>query len=284
MSEHQYMNENAQLKARKPENAAPEAAPDVNDLVKLQSVVGNQGVQRLLAQLNLVIQPKLNVTAAGDKYEVEADTVAKQVVQQINQPAPAQREEEDALQMKRDTIQREGEEDELQMQRIQRAEEEDELQMQRDTIQRDEGGEMEEEELQMKRDTIQRDEGGESEDEELQMKRIQRQSFQDGGEVGGDFESSLESARGGGQSIDDGVRGKLEGAFGADFSGVRVHTDSQSDTLNKSIQAKAFTTGSDIFFSKGAYNPASTDGQELLSHELTHVVQQNGSVQKKQEE
>ena len=256
MSEHQYMNENAQLKARKVENAAPDAAPDVNDLVKLQSVVGNQGVQRLLAQRKLVIQPKLNVTAAGDKYEVEADTVAKQVVQQINQPAHAQRAEEDELQMKRDTIQR------------------------------DEGGEMEDEELQMKRDIIQRDEGGEMEDEELQMKRdtIQRVSFEDGGQVAGDIESSIEAARGGGQAIDDGVRGKLEGAFGADFSGVRVHTDSQSDTLNKSIQAKAFTTGSDIFFSKGAYNPSSSDGQELLSHELTHVVQQNGSVQKKQDE
>jgi hypothetical protein len=270
MSDHQYLNENAQLKARKTENAAPDTAPDVSDLVKLQSVVGNQGVQRLLAQRKLVIQPKLNVTAAGDKYEVEADTVAKQVVQQINQPqaqgADVQRAgEEDELQMQR--IQRAGEEDELQMQRdtIQRDEggemEDEELQMKRDTIQRDEGGEMEDEELQMKRDTIQRDEGGEMEDEELQMKRIQRQSFEDGGEVGSDIESSIEASRGSGQAIDDSVRGKLEGAFGADFSGVRVHTDSQSDTLNKSIQAKAFTTGSDIFFSKGAYNPGSSDGQ-----------------------
>lgn len=295
MSDHQYLNENAQLKARKTENAAPESAPEVNDLVKLQSVVGNQGVQRLLAQRKLVIQPKLNVTATGDKYEVEADTVAKQVVQQINQPAPAQRAEEDELQMKRDTIQREGEEEELQMQRIQRESLEEEEPLQAQRIQRAEEEELmqaqriqradEEDELQMQRDTIQReDEGGELEEEELQMKRIQRQSFQDGGEVGGDLESSIESARGGGQSIDDSVRGKLEGAFNADFSGVRVHTDSQSDTLNKSIQAKAFTTGSDIFFSKGAYNPGSSDGQELLSHELTHVVQQNGSVQKKQDE
>ena len=280
MSDHQYLNENAQLKARKTENAAPDAAPEVNDLVKLQSVVGNQGVQRLLAQRKLVIQPKLNVTAAGDKFEVEADNVAKQVVQQINQPAPAQRAEEDELQMKRDTIQREGEEDELQMQRIQRESLEEEEPLQAQRIQR--AGE--EDELQMQRDTIQRDEGGEMEDEELAMKRIQRESFMEGGEVGGDIESSIESARGSGQAIDDGVRGKLEGAFGQDFSGVRVHTDSQSDTLNKSIQAKAFTTGSDIFFSKGAYNPGSSDGQELLSHELTHVVQQNGSVQKKQDE
>jgi hypothetical protein len=65
---------------------------------------------------------------------------------------------------------------------------------------------------------------------------------------------------------------------------VRVHTDAQSDSLNKSIQAKAFTTGSDIFFSKGAYDPGSQSGQELLGHELTHVVQQGSAVQKKQDE
>jgi hypothetical protein len=302
MSERQYMNENVQ-KTRKPENNTPDAAPEVNDLVKLQGVVGNQGVQRLLAQRKLVIQPKMNVTAAGDKYEQEADSVAQQVVKQINQPdaasgAGVQRAgEEDELQMKR--IQRVGEEDELQMQRIQRAGEEDELQMQR--IQRaGEEDELqmqriqragEEDELQMQR--IQR--AGEEdelqmqriqragEEDELQMKRIQRESFEQGGEVGGDIESSIESARGGGQAIDGGVRGKLEGAFGADFSDVRVHTDAQSDSLNKSIQAKAFTTGSDIFFSKGAYDPGSQSGQELLGHELTHVVQQGSAVQKKEE-
>jgi hypothetical protein len=306
MSERQYMNENAR-KTRKPENNTPDAAPEVNDLVRLQGVVGNQGVQRLLAQRKLVIQPKLNVTPAGDRYEQEADSVAAQVVRQINQPQTAQggqspgvqrageedelqmqriqrAGEEDELQMQRiqrveeeellqaQRIQRAGEEDELQMQRIQRAGEEDELQMQR--IQR--AGE--EDELQMQR--IQRA----GEEDELQMKRIQRESFEQGGDVGGDIESSIESARGSGQALDGGIRGRLEGAFGADFSGVRVHTDSQSDALNKSIQAKAFTTGSDIFFSKGAYDPGSQDGQQLLGHELTHVVQQGAAVQKKQDE
>jgi hypothetical protein len=67
-------------------------------------------------------------------------------------------------------------------------------------------------------------------------------------------------------------------AMGADFSGVTIHTDSQSDQLNRSIQAKAFTTGQDIFFRQGAYQPGGRDGQELIAHELTHVVQQNGSA------
>ena len=258
MSDHVYSNDNARS-THKVDHSTPDTTPDVHDLIKLQGVLGNLGVQRLMAQRKLLIQPKLSVTAAGDKYEQEADRVAKQVVQQINQPAPMQRAgEEDELQMQR--IQRVGEdEDELQMQRIQRVGEEDELQMQR----------------------IQR--AGEDEDE-LQMQRIQRVSFENGGEVDGDIESSIESARSGGQSLDDGLRGRLENSFQADFSNVRVHTDAQSDSLNKSIQAKAFTTGSDIFFSKGAYNPGSQAGQELLSHELTHVVQQGAAVQKKQEE
>ena len=47
----------------------------------------------------------------------------------------------------------------------------------------------------------------------------------------------------------------MEQAFGADFSGVKVHTNGQSDQLNRSIQARAFTTGQDVFFREGEYNP-----------------------------
>jgi hypothetical protein len=105
------------------------------------------------------------------------------------------------------------------------------------------------------------------------------QRYATGGEMDAspDLESSIQRARGGGQPLGDGIRARMEGAFGADFSGVRVHTDGTSDQLNQSIQAKAFTTGQDVFFRKGAYNPGSRGGQELLAHELTHVVQQSGS-------
>ena len=59
---------------------------------------------------------------------------------------------------------------------------------------------------------------------------------------------------------------------------MRVHTNSESHQLNQSIQAKAFTTGQDVFFRQGAYDPSSRNGQELIAHELTHVVQQNGGT------
>jgi hypothetical protein len=96
------------------------------------------------------------------------------------------------------------------------------------------------------------------------------------GEASHDVEQAIQRARGGGQALDSGVRAQMEPAFDADFSGVRVHADAQADTLNRALNARAFTTGQDIFFSQGAYNAGSSSGRELLAHELTHVVQQNG--------
>ncbi len=89
------------------------------------------------------------------------------------------------------------------------------------------------------------------------------------------FETTLQQQRGQGQSIPEDVREPLEEAFNADFRNVRIHTNERSQQLNHSIQAIAFTTGTDIFFKQGAYQPRSRQGQELLAHELTHVVQQN---------
>ncbi|BBC25600.1 hypothetical protein ABRG53_3343 [Pseudanabaena sp. ABRG5-3] len=103
---------------------------------------------------------------------------------------------------------------------------------------------------------------------------VQRQNNLGGGEASSALESSIQSARGHGQALDTGLQAKMGQAMGANFSNVRVHTDSQSDQLNKSIQAKAFTTGQDIFFQQGAYETRSRGGQELIAHELTHVVQQ----------
>lgn len=94
-------------------------------------------------------------------------------------------------------------------------------------------------------------------------------------EVQPDVEESIQRARGGGRPIDQGVRTRMESSFGTDFSGVRVHTDAKADALNQTLNARAFTTGQDIFFRQGRYNPGSSKGRELLAHELTHVVQQN---------
>ena len=99
----------------------------------------------------------------------------------------------------------------------------------------------------------------------------------EGGDVDADVARSIQSARGGGRPLHDGVRSSMERGFGADFSGVRVHTGGQADALNRSLNARAFTAGSDIFFGQGQYNPGSTGGQELIAHELTHTVQQGAA-------
>lgn len=91
--------------------------------------------------------------------------------------------------------------------------------------------------------------------------------------------SRINAARSNGQSLDTAIQTKMGESMGADLSGVRVHTGSESHALNEQLNAKAFTTGSDIFFRDGAYSPQSSSGQELIAHELTHVVQQaSGAV------
>jgi hypothetical protein len=70
------------------------------------------------------------------------------------------------------------------------------------------------------------------------------------------------------------TRASMESSFGHDFGGVRVHTDSGAASQAASLGARAFTTGSDIYFAPGEYAPASPGGTGLLAHELTHVVQQ----------
>jgi Domain of unknown function (DUF4157) len=91
-----------------------------------------------------------------------------------------------------------------------------------------------------------------------------------------DLETAIHQAQGIGQPLQESIRTPMEQAFGTTFNDVRIHTDAQSDQLNQSIQANAFTTGQDIFFRQGTYNPESQSGQTLIAHELTHVVQQTG--------
>lgn len=94
----------------------------------------------------------------------------------------------------------------------------------------------------------------------------------EGGQISDDLSGRINSQRGGGSSLDPGTRSSMESAFGDRFDDVRIHTGSEADHLNRSISAKAFTTGTDIFFS----DKASPSDSNLLAHELTHVVQQRG--------
>src|SRR5262245_19605558 len=76
-----------------------------------------------------------------------------------------------------------------------------------------------------------------------------------------------------GAPLDPGTRDKMEGAFGADFSSVRVHTDGAANDAAKDLNAHAFAAGSDLFFDQGEYQPGDEGGDRLIAHELAHVVQ-----------
>ncbi len=97
-------------------------------------------------------------------------------------------------------------------------------------------------------------------------------------EVAPDVVARIDAARGSGQALPEGVRATMEPLFGADFRGVRVHADARAAVLNRALEARAFTTGRDVFFGHGQYQPASRHGIELLAHELTHVVQQQAAA------
>jgi len=90
-----------------------------------------------------------------------------------------------------------------------------------------------------------------------------------------DLEARVEAQRGGGQPVGESARASLKPHFGVDLSDVRIHADAEADEMSRQLNAKAFTTGKDVFFRSGDYQPGTTEGQKLLAHEMTHVAQQS---------
>jgi hypothetical protein len=94
------------------------------------------------------------------------------------------------------------------------------------------------------------------------------------------IETQIHSSKGNGSNLTESTNQFMSKAIGADFSAVKIHTGSNAVQMNRQLQARAFTFGSDIYFNSGEYKPESSTGKSLLAHELTHVVQQNGDAQK----
>jgi hypothetical protein len=69
------------------------------------------------------------------------------------------------------------------------------------------------------------------------------------------------------------VAARLSAALGTDISDAVIHTDSAAAQAAAAVNAHAFATGRDVFFGAGEYKPGTREGDELLAHELTHVVQ-----------
>lgn len=98
-----------------------------------------------------------------------------------------------------------------------------------------------------------------------------------GGTVHPDVANEIGRARGSGTSLPADVQERVGPAIGDPLDDVKVHTDSNANALAHSVAARAFTTGSDVFFAAGEYQPHTSEGSELLAHELTHVAQQRGA-------
>jgi len=88
---------------------------------------------------------------------------------------------------------------------------------------------------------------------------------------------SVMARLGSGHSLDTGVKARMEGALGHDFSPVRVHDDPASARLAGQLGARAFTVGRHVAFGPGEFQPGTPVGDALIAHELAHVVQQSGA-------
>jgi len=117
------------------------------------------------------------------------------------------------------------------------------------------------------------------EEEENEAERGQVQTLRPRGQTGGReaVSKSLLNSSQDGVPLGSNVRQFMEPRFGADFSRVRVHADSRAAALSQSLSARAFTYGRHIYFNEGEYQPEAQEGKRVLAHELTHVIQQEGS-------
>ncbi|HLG16351.1 MAG TPA: DUF4157 domain-containing protein [Blastocatellia bacterium] len=271
-----------------------------SNVLFLQRTAGNRAVQQIIAARlkgastpsPLVVQTKLIVGAAGDQYEEEADRVASQV---MTAPAPA--------------AQRQGEEDEDKLRKSPLVpsislmahkqgtgeREDEEVRTKSNSVSialRETKDEEEEVRTKPAADSITSflRRQPKEDDEELRTKRVAGPSgtlaereLDDEERRGGagesfaasdDVEGRIAARRGSGSPLPAAAREYMEPRFGVDFGGVRVHSDAESHSLNRELNARAFTIGQDVFFGQGQYSPDGEDGRRLLAHELTHVVQQ----------
>ena len=94
--------------------------------------------------------------------------------------------------------------------------------------------------------------------------------------------NQIQSTRGAGSAMPVNTKSFMESRFGADFSGVRIHSGGYASQLSNELHAQAFTTGNDIYFNDGKFSPDSSQGKYLLAHELTHVIQQSSGANSKE--
>jgi len=223
------------------------------------------------------IQAKLTVSQPDDPYEREADATAERVMRMEALPAPGERKDEE---LQRSSLEEKDEKPAVMAMRISRTplalarmSSRAERETPHNSIQRSAGSLLRPEDSTNIHDPP-HSRGSPS------VPAIQRDG-RGPPAVTTSFESSLSASKGGGSPMPEGTRSGMEARFGADFSGVRIHTGTQAESLSSSIRAHAFAHGSDIYFNSGKWAPGTASGDFLLAHELTHTIQQGASLPRK---
>ncbi|MDR6763845.1 hypothetical protein J2Y38_004069 [Flavobacterium sp. 2755] len=204
------------------------------------------------------VQAKLNVGKSNDKYEVEADTVANKIVSNSSKKSAEPFFSSSTVQKNQapEVHKKENKENEIQEKPL--AESITPV-VQLQPIQK----------CNCEEENVQKKEGDEAEADTA---------------VNSNFESQLNSSKGGGKALSNDTKTEMESGFGADFSNVRIHNDSNAVQMSQQIGAQAFANGNDIYFNEGKYNPNSQSGKHLLAHELTHTVQQGNKAKLQRQE
>lgn len=237
----------------------PSASP-INQVLFLQKTLGNQAVQRLFT--TGTIQPKLRIGHPNDIYEQEADRVADEV---MRMPEPTIQPKLTLPFANDSSCQNE----EFIQAKLNISLPNDKYEQEADWVA--------DQVMSMPAAPVVQQQAKESK-ATMTKPLLQRQANGDL-QVALDLENRLAARRGHGQPLTPGTRAFMEPRFGADFGGVRVHTDGEAAQMSADLNAQAFTQGRDIYFGAGKYDSGSTDGQRLLAHELTHVVQQENASQ-----
>jgi hypothetical protein len=238
----------------------------LNEVLNLQKTAGNQAVKGLFDAGK--IQPKLTIGQPGDKYELEADRMAEQVMRMPDTVCP--------------TCVDEKEEEEVVLRESLPSEESSFVQRQ---VGEEEEKKKKEEPIQTKLISARITPLVQKQVEDVEKKKREKEMFQAKENSGGlsvtaDIDSSINRLRGKGEPLSESVKNYFEPRFGYDFSGVKVHTGSEAAYTAKSINAHAFAVGNDVVFGANNYSPETGEGKKLLAHELTHVVQQGIAVHK----
>ncbi|MBX2926819.1 MAG: DUF4157 domain-containing protein [Saprospiraceae bacterium] len=238
-----------------------EAASEEEEPVQMQTEEEEEPVQMKTEEEEEPVQMQTEEEEEPMQMKTEEEEPLQMQAEEEEEPVQMQaEEEEEPVQM-----QAEEEEEPLQMQaeeeeepvQMQAEEEEEPVQMQ---------AEEEEEPVQMQ---------AEEEEEPVQMK------VEPGAKtVSSRLGNRIHEKAGRGRPLPGKARSEMETAFGVDFGGVGIHTDTEAIQMNKTLGAQAFTHGRDVYFNSGKFRPESSQGKRLLAHELTHVVQQGGGSQK----